>query len=808
MFGDLLSNPDSPPLRPRFTHHTANLQRRRRSSTSKYAPMNLEPVEGSRRSSRSRNSLGEALAAPALVAEVVGTPAQEVKKTPGSKKRSGKKSSSKKVSVKTPETVVEEDCLEPERPESVVFFQVAAADLMAEGIAPVSVEPELERLEAATASSDLVMDAETAATAAATAALYEAALSFAQPKKQARQHSDGSSSSVASTPVRRSSSLLLPTASSSVKKRSFPVAAAALTSSSVPDMTSTLSTPLQAWRPSSAKPTLTVPKSPRLRVDQRSRSCARPMPVSTDEREAALVAEETRKLHEQLRRNKEEFERARSSAASAKETSQVRSTKTLTVPTTPCFLLSKKKGPKIMSNTAAAPLGTQEDEAKPKKLNFDEVVASAGAAGAYVGPKKPTIFEPFKFATDARASIARSSSAAAVSENVIVPAAELAAKFLRDARVYDVSTSKATSTANKKPTVPVSPRLSKRVSSHPRPLSTEEREAALMQEIQQHAFKAKPVNKRVFASSGDMGVPKVAVKSATAVIEFSLRTDIRSAARAATAAAEKAAAIAATPSTAFKARPMPNFAETGPNNNNNMLPPSTPSFKPTVAVSPKFSVKHGASAPARRQLPHHTVMEHSKAEALMLSRGLAQHGAAGERTKLTLTEPAPFALQSVARHEESVAQFEAVLKQVEKKMKEVAFHAMPLPKTTYEAPPQTPKPSECGRTPLIPVDVHLQSQVRAAKRAEFDQKVAEQVVESTTKKAQDKAALEEQENIEVAKLRRMSTAKGGLQFVAQPVNYKDVYPTKHVPPQPPTQPKSPFLLTKQRAALATNVSSQ
>lgn len=763
--------------------------------------MDVYPVEGSRRSSRSRNSLGEVLEAPGLVAVVVGTPAHEVKKTPGSKKKSGKKSSSKKASVKTPETVVEEGSVEPE-PESVVF-QVAAADLMAEGIAPVSVEPELERLEAATAS-DLVVDAETAATAAATAALYEAALSFAQPKKQARLHSGGSSSSVASTPVRRSSSLLLPTASSSVKKRSFPVAAT-LTSSSVPDMTSTLSTPMQAWRPSSAKPSLTVPKSPRLRVDQRSRSCARPVPVSTDEREAALVAEETRKLHEQLRRNKEEFERARSSAASAKDTSQVRSTKTLTVPTTPCFLLSKKKGPKIMSNTAAAPLGTHEDEAKPKKLNFEEAAASAGVAGAYVGPKKPTIFEPFKFATDARASIARASSSGVVSENVIVPAAELAAKFLRDARVYDVSTNKAASAANRKPTVPISPRLSKRVSSHPRPLSTEEREAALMQEIQQHAFKAKPVNKRVFASSGDMGVPKVPVKSTTAVVEFSLRYDARSAARAATAAAERAAASAATPSTAFKARPMPNFAETGPSNS--MAPPSTPSFKPTVAVSPKFSVKHGASAPARRQLPHHKVVEHSKADALMLSRGIAPNGAAAG-TKLTLTEPAPFALQSVARHEESVAQFEAVLKQVEKRMKDAAFHAMPLPKTTYEAPPQTPKPSESGRTPLVPVDVLLQSEVRAAKRAEFDQKVAEQVAESTTKKAQDKAALEEQENIEVAKLRRMSTAKGGLQFVAQPVNYKDVYPTKHVPPQPPTQPKSPFLLTKQRAALATNGSSQ
>ena len=659
-----------------------------------------------------------------------------------------------------------------------------------------------------------VEDEEATATAAATAALFQAALAFAQ-NKPAKQ-SSSASAAPACTPTRKSSSFsfLQPTASSSVKKRSSTASALVSSSSSVPDVA--LTTPTAAWRPSSSfaglgsasvsasvsKPRLTVPKSPRFRVDERSRTCARPVPLSTAEREQTLVAEETRKLHEQLKRNKEDFERAKNQAANAKETSQVRSTKQLTIPTTPCFLLSKKNGPKLMSNTTAAPLGAQEEAAhKPKKLTFDEQATAAGgaasgaAAGHFVGPKKPTVFEPFKFATDARASAKSgdASAAAASAAAVVIPAAEQAARFLRDARVYDAPKANVC----KKPTIPVSPRLSKRThhsssSSSGAPASADEREAMLMEEIRKHhAFKAKPVDRRVFESAGDMGVPKVAVKAATTVQEFTLRTEARSAA-AAKAAAEAAAsaAAAAVTASAFKARPMPNFAAAPPSD---AAPAATP-FKPTIAVSPKFSVKHAAAAPARRQLPHHTVVEQEKHLALQSARTVSRP---------SLTEPAPFALKSVARHSESVAQFNDIVRQVEQRLREVEFHAKPLPKTTFEAPPQTPRASESGRAPLMPLDVQLQSATRASQRAAFDQNVAANVAESAAKKAKAKASIEEQENAAVAKLRRMSVAEGGLLFKAKPVLMdKDQYPTPHTRPAPPTMPKSPFLLTKQRALAA------
>ena len=53
--------------------------------------------------------------------------------------------------------------------------------------------------------------------------------------------------------------------------------------------------------------------------------------------------------------------------------------------------------------------------------------------------------------------------------------------------------------------------------------------------------------------------------------------------------------------------------------------------------------------------------------------------------------------------------------------------------------------------------------------------------------------------MEINQLRRMSVKEGGMAFKANPIVTKDKYPCAHVKAAPLTQPKSPYLLTKQRA---------
>lgn len=753
--------------------------------SSTYAVKTRSSMDSSRRKSTSNMFDGTKNGEPSTPNVISSSPQRasstgRVKKL-SSKKKSARKSSAKKVAAELESEVEakgEADVqTEAEMDTEEAPVPIITHELMAEEMTDTDNEVEIEVQEMMSEQTQAdapeetvdpiiqtIQDAETVSTAAATAAIYQAALSFAQ---QPQRKQSSSSSSVASTPTRIRSSLLASTASSAIKARSFttPAHGTLLSSSSMPDTLHSITTP--AWRPSSARPvavTLTTPYSPKLRVNERSKTCARPVPLSSEEQEARRIQEETRQLTEQFRRNKTHFEKVKALAANAKEipAASVRSTKQLTIPTTPAFLTTKRNGPKIASNTAAA--APKEEETKPKRLNFDD---------AAPGPKKPTLFEPFKFATDARLSANPSTNGA-----IVIPAAQIAANFLHDARRYEASKANVC----KGVTVPISPHFRKRGSARPKPLSREEKEAAEMEEAKKHAFKARPVDKRVFESTGDMGVPKVSSRSTTTIREFALRTDVR--ATVPRVQETKAAKESNVPSSTFKARPMPCFEET-----QYVGVPSTPAFKPTIAHSPKFTTKHAASAPARRQLPHHTVAEHEKQSALHASRAV---------TKPSITEPAPFALRSVARHADSVAQFSEVIRQVESRFKEVEFHATPCPKTTYEAP-QTPRLGDdrVQRPPLV--DIQFQSSVRASKRAEFDNKVAAHKAEDEKNKLVEKSMAAEQENKEVAKLRRMSTADGGLMFKAQPVVTKDMYPTPKVAAQPPTMPKSPFLLTKQRA---------
>jgi hypothetical protein len=49
-----------------------------------------------------------------------------------------------------------------------------------------------------------------------------------------------------------------------------------------------------------------------------------------------------------------------------------------------------------------------------------------------------------------------------------------------------------------------------------------------MQDIQSHPFRARKLDRRIFESAGELGVPKVAAKPVTEPVEFQLRADQRS----------------------------------------------------------------------------------------------------------------------------------------------------------------------------------------------------------------------------------------------------------------------------------------
>jgi hypothetical protein len=151
-----------------------------------------------------------------------------------------------------------------------------------------------------------------------------------------------------------------------------------------------------------------------------------------------------------------------------------------------------------------------------------------------------------------------------------------------------------------------------------------------MEDFQKRPFKAKPVDRRIFESCGELGVPKVSVKPPTIPVEFNLKTEKRgffSPRASRKSVLDSQENVEQDTSFQFKARPLPSFIKEAPI----ALPepPVKKNFQPTVPVSPKFHALHhheddyeetvnpdkykelrrASSAPARRQKPHHSLAE-------------------------------------------------------------------------------------------------------------------------------------------------------------------------------------------------------
>ncbi len=151
-------------------------------------------------------------------------------------------------------------------------------------------------------------------------------------------------------------------------------------------------------------------------------------------------------------------------------------------------------------------------------------------------------------------------------------------------------------------------------------------------------------------------------------------------------------------------------------------------------------------------------------------------------------------------HNEAAAQLQKQLATEEQENK-VAFHAKPLPKSTFEKSFTIEIPD---REPLRPRDLNLHVEQRAADRSRFDEKAA---AARTAAELEKERGLLEKERLEkeaIKKLRKMSIAEGGMQFTATPVLDVDPYPSRHVEPAPLTEPKTPKFSNIQRKTVSDN----
>jgi hypothetical protein len=133
-----------------------------------------------------------------------------------------------------------------------------------------------------------------------------------------------------------------------------------------------------------------------------------------------------------------------------------------------------------------------------------------------------------------------------------------------------------------------------------------------------------------------------------------------------------------------------------------------------------------------------------------------------------LTQPEPFHLESISRHELSRKQMAEKIQQEEAEREEISkVRAIPLPKTTYR---KQKLRREAPQTPIQPFSPALQSKSRAMQRKDFNAAASQRKKEELLSKERFEQQRQTELDAEIAELRRLPTKDGGLQFFAEPIN--------------------------------------
>jgi hypothetical protein len=365
-------------------------------------------------------------------------------------------------------------------------------------------------------------------------------------------------------------------------------------------------------RQASGERKLTIPVAPKLRCGSRPRGRM----ASSEEQELHAIQEARRAEAERKRRNQRSLE-CSMAKSSIPAQNAVQSTKPLTVPITPCNNLSKRHGTKTYSTTHVS------KPAPPTR-----------PTSAPTGPKLLTQPEPFVLSTGLRAGSSQGPVEAAPT------AGELRRQFEADPRSSRVPNAATRLTEAQSPMLRTKTRATS--AGRPLPKSHEQTEEQLMAEAGKKQWRAKPVDKRVFDSHGELGVSKVAAKPMTVCEAFTFRyNEVRALQRRQAALASKEKEEEAL--SAFKAAPMPDFetcaAAAAPHSSRPL----------TVGLSPKLSGgPRSSSAPARRQRPHHGEVERERKQ-----RKAAE--VLRSRRPMMLTDPQGFHLSTSDRGKMSQA---------------------------------------------------------------------------------------------------------------------------------------------------------
>jgi hypothetical protein len=372
--------------------------------------------------------------------------------------------------------------------------------------------------------------------------------------------------------------------------------------------------------------------------------------------------------------------------------------KKLTIPHSPKSILDKRLGVR-----------------KPVPLKKSVVkVASFGPkkSQGMVGQHHVTIPEPFQFSSGKRSTAATSSisSTTVVSHppEKVLTGGEMFEQFNRETRTYKPVLQKAID--HQKTTTPHSPKLrtdqraklNNHKASSERILSHEEQEEKLAEEQRNFVFKARVLNRRIFESRGEYGVPKVTSKPLTVPLEMTLHTEKR-----ASSPRVREREAAATAAAAAAAADFHSHDSERSRRNSSFAPASKSTFGSTGVVEKQIDVRRRMTQPVafqfattargekyrramEEQLEKERQLEKEKADLAIKAHPVPDFSRSSLPKRISVREstiPEPFALQSVLLHEESMTHFQREIELERKREKQdTEVHAKEIPKSLYESP--------------------------------------------------------------------------------------------------------------------------
>jgi targeting protein for Xklp2 len=381
---------------------------------------------------------------------------------------------------------------------------------------------------------------------------------------------------------------------------------------------------------------------------------------------------------------------------------------------------------------------------------------------------------------------------AASSAPAVKTAAERTADFCRRD-----DCSKANNLGPKKLTVPHAPHLSEAGCRFRHVESTEEREAREMAAIPK--FKARPVNRKMLESAGELGVPTVAKKAVTEAKAPTFQSDARLKRyhQAQPAAAEQKKAprkvhytgettVPVSPHLSKSTRhrnPVVAAADEAPQKARPAWTGELVEPKPFMLQSDIRGAQKQAELEARIRRAREKEMAAHGVHAAGVSMAVEHVSVPVQPEPVKLTSPKPFKLHGELLHEVEQSRLERLKREeAEEQAAARRFKAQPAPKSLVHASiPAKPEPA-----PLTePREFHLHVVSRAEARAEFDEqhRVKTEAVEIAKVIAAEEAAA-----VEAAELKDRRANE--LVFKAKPVNHRR--PLQMMPSNVPlTTPESP-----------------